>query len=143
MAKNKLKVEMSARNVNPDTVVIDGGGMLHAAIHWPKDGSVEDFINAIVTCIAKILDNADCYLIFDRYFDYSIKSDTRKMRVGQFKRSHSLSLKTPLPAKDVCMSSTTTKQNLIQLIADSLVETFTKRKTKKKNSIKLQYSCAN
>lgn len=130
--KNKLKVEVSARNVNPDTIVIDGGGMLHSQIYWPKDGLVQDFVNGVIVYVSKILNKADCYLIFDRYFDYSIKSDTRKKRVGQFKRSHTLSLKTPLPAKDVCMSSSITKQNLIELIADSLIKTFTKRKTEKK-----------
>ena len=85
-------------------------------INWPKDGLVQDFINGVIVYVSKILNKADCCLIFDRYFEYSIKSDTRKKRVGQFNRSHTLSLKTPLPAKDVCMSSSTTKQNLIELV---------------------------
>ena len=35
---NKLKIEVSTRGIKPETVVIDGGGMLHSAIYCPKDG---------------------------------------------------------------------------------------------------------
>ena len=39
--KNRLKVEVSVRGVEVDVVVVDGGGMLHSSIHWPRDGSVK------------------------------------------------------------------------------------------------------
>ena len=66
------------------------------------------------------------------YFDYSIKSDTRQKRIGVFQRSHTLSLKTPLPAKEICMSSAKTKENLIEIIATVLLDSFTEKKLKQK-----------
>ena len=116
--KNKIKVEVSSRGIVNDAILIDGGGMLHSSIHWPKEGLVEDLVKGIEQYIAKTVVSSDGYLVFDRYFDFSIKSETRLKRIGLFKRTHNLSLKTTLPAKDICMSSTKTKENLIQVIAD-------------------------
>ena len=53
--KNKLKVEISPRNLKPDVVIIDGGGMLHAAVHWQKEGTVKDFTEGVCNYIIKIL----------------------------------------------------------------------------------------
>ena len=107
--KNKLKVEVSTRGVEVGAVVVDGGGMLHSLIHWPKDGSVEDLAKGVELYVSKFVKHSDVYLIFDRYFEKSIKSDTRMERIGTFKRSHQLSIATSLPSKEMCMSSTKTK----------------------------------
>ena len=60
-----------------DAVIVDGGGMIHSSIHWPKEGLVEDLVKGIEHYISKIIKTSDGYLVFDRYFDYSIKSETR------------------------------------------------------------------
>ena len=54
----------------------------------------------------------------------SIKSDTRDARVGAFRRSPHLSLNRELPPKNMCLYSTTTKQNLIDLISGELCDRF-------------------
>ena len=130
--KNKLKVEVSLRGIAPDVVIVDGGGMLHSSIHWPKDGKVEDLVNGVEQYVNKLINTSDVCIIFDRYFEKSIKSDTRRQRVEAFKRTHHLGINTPLPAKEICMSSTKTKENLIEIIASTLLERFTKKKIQHK-----------
>ena len=130
--KNKLKVEISSRGLKPDAVIVDGGGMLHSSIHWPKEGLVEDLVSGIIQYVSKIVASSDGYVVFDRYFDYSIKSDTRQKRIGVFQRLHTLSLETPLPATEICMSSAKTKENLIEIIATVLLDRFTEKNFKQK-----------
>ena len=98
--------------------------MLYSAIHWPKQGLVSDLIDGINKFIKNYLDTSDIYLVFDRYFSYSIKSDTRKIRVGSLRRNHFLSLTSVLPAKDICLSSVKTKENLIELISSELLRRY-------------------
>ena len=121
---NKLKVEESSRGIHPDAIVIDGGGMLHSKIHWPTNGLVRDLVDGIEKYLRKIINTSDVYLIFDRYYEGSIKSDTRLIRVGAFRRSHQLTMAMDLPPKDMCMSSIQTKECLIELIAETLFQKF-------------------
>ena len=79
--KNKLKIEVSPRNLNPDAVIIGGGGMLHSAVHWPNEGTVKDFTDGVSSYIFKILKDSDVYLAFDRYTNDSIKAATRLQRI--------------------------------------------------------------
>lgn len=121
--KNKLKIEVSTRNLSPDAVIIDGGGMLHSAVHWPKKGSVRDFIDRVCSYVIKILKYSDVYLAFDRYINDSIKAATRLQRIRSIiKRSHKVSLETPLPPKEVALSSNKTKEHLIELISNELLD---------------------
>ena len=75
--------------------------------------------------------NTDVYLIFDRYKTGSIKSDTRTARVGAFRRSHHLSLERELPPKDMVLPSSSTKENLIELISSELCTRFGTNKSPK------------
>ena len=124
--KNKLKVEVSSRNIKPDAVVIDGGGMLYSAVHWPKEGLVREFVDGVTSYIFKILKASDVYLAFDRYVDSNIKSATRLQRIGNIKRSHKISVETPLPTKETSLPSNKTKESLIELIAGELINWFNK-----------------
>ena len=99
LLKNKLKVQVSSRNIKPDAVVIDGGGMLSTAVHWPKEGLVSEFVD-VAKCYV--------YLTCDRYCENS-KSATRLQRVGNIKRSHKITMEALLPAKDISLSSYETK----------------------------------
>ena len=128
--KTDLKVEVPSRNVEAGAVFIDGCAMLHAAIYWPKDGTVQDLLNGVRNYIQKHLSNDDVYLIFDRYRDYSIKSDTRAERLGRVRRSHSLAVGSPLPSKDTTLKTTATKVQLIMLIANDLLSHFLESKKK-------------
>ena len=125
-----LKVEVSLRSVKYDAVVVDCGGMLHSAIYWPKNGMVSDLLKGIEKYAYNFLSQGDLYMIFDRYYENSIKSDTRMNRIDGFKRIHHLTSNSPLPTKEVCMSSIQTKRNLIEIIAEHLLEKFTELKIK-------------
>ena len=124
--KNKLKVQVSSRNIKPDPVVTYGGGMLYYAVHWPKWGLVSEFIDGVTSYFFKILKDADVYLAFDWYYENSIKSATRLQRIGTIKRSHRITTETPLPLKDILLSSNKTKENLIELIAVELIDCVNK-----------------
>ena len=121
---NKLKVEVSSRGIVPDAVVVDGRGKLHSAIYWPKDGLVSDLLKSVEKYTSKTIDFSDVCIIFNRYFKKSIKSDTRLQRVDGFKRVH-LGINSPLPPKEICLSSIKTKKKLIEMIAENLLEMFT------------------
>ena len=102
---NSMKVEISTGGITLDTVLVDGGGMLHAAVYWPKEGYVIDLAKGIEQYVGKMLCGSDVCIIFDRYHEKSIKSDTRLERVGAFRRSHQLANQTGLPPKDVYVVS--------------------------------------
>ena len=132
---NKLKVEESSRCIKPDATVIDGGGMLHK-VHWSPNGIVKDLVDGIDHYVRMLMLNTDVYLIFDRYKTGSIKSDTRTARVGAFRRSHHLSLERELPPKDMVLSSSSTKENLIELISSELCTRFETNKSPKRFAVK-------
>ena len=81
----KLKVEESSRCIKQEATVIDGGGLLYQ-VHWPSNGLVKDLVDTIEKYVRDIMVKSDVHLIFDRYKAGSIKSDTRKARVGVFQR---------------------------------------------------------
>lgn len=63
--KNKLKVEVYYRILRPDAVVI---GIV---------GLVEDLVNSDEHFLPKFINVADVFLLFDFYFENSIKSLSR------------------------------------------------------------------
>ena len=119
---NKIKHEVSSNVGNSEVVVIDGGGMLHTSVHWPKEGTVACLVDGVEKFVRKYLNYSDVYLIFDRYYEKSIKSDTRCNRIGSFQRSHQLNINSDLPPKDICLTSNRTKEILNELIAKHLLE---------------------
>ena len=82
---------------------------------------IADLIDGIMNFILKYLHSADVYLISDRYYNYSIKSNTRTARVNSFARGHNLVHQSPLPSKDT-LSCTKSKVQLIQQISAGLVD---------------------
>ena len=132
---NKLKVEVSSRGIVPDAVVVDGGEMLHSAIYWPKDGLVSDLLKSVEKYTSKTNDFSDVCIIFDRYFKKSIKSDTRLQRVDGFKRVHHLGMNSPLPPKEICLSSIKTKKKLFEIIVENLLEKFTTKQIQHKLTV--------
>ena len=123
--KNALKVEVSIITIVPDAVIIDGCAMLHSAIHWLKRGKVNDFLAGAQSYISNKLTKSDVYLIFDRYKEFSIKSDTRQERLDQFRCSHTLNKTSPLPSKEVTLRVTKTKVQLIEMVEADLMENLT------------------
>ena len=107
--RNALKVEVSARNIIPETTLTDRCAMMHSILHRPKVGKVSDLLIALRSYNTKILFQSDVYLVFDKYKDCSIKLDTRQERLSQFRRLYNLSFSSPLPAKETTMRVTDTK----------------------------------
>jgi hypothetical protein len=70
-------VESSTRTMGqPDVIVIDGCAMLWV-IHYPSNGTVLDFCKAVSSYVLRRMLESDVFVVFDRYFDFSIKSCTR------------------------------------------------------------------
>ena len=60
----------------------------------------------------------DTYLIFDRYFDFSIKSGARAARAGgEASRQHKPQLQTQLPPQKVALTVIENRIQIIDLIA--------------------------
>ena len=120
-----LKCQESSCGIKPDAVVVDGGGMLHK-IYWPSTGTVKDLVDNVEHYLRKASPFSDTYLIFDRYKAGSLKGDTRDARVGSFRRNHQLTVEMELPPKEICLSSSTTKENLIEIMSEELCKRFEK-----------------
>ena len=71
--KNALKVDVSCRNVTPDALFIDGVAMLHAVVYWSEGGKVLNILKGVRNYICKYLSDVSVYLVFDRYYENSIK----------------------------------------------------------------------
>ena len=120
--KHKLKVTMSARLTQDCDVVIMDGCAIMWTVHWPHNGSVKDFVDNFCNFVIQRISNAHVYLVFDRYYDFSIKSSTRMQRSGQYcTRRHHLSINSLLPAQKVMLTVTENKRQLIGFICSELV----------------------
>jgi len=86
--KNSLQVNVYRRTCSKaDVIIIDGSALLWT-IHWPADGTVEDFIVNVRSLLISYLTIGDVYFIFDRYHEYSIKSTTQDGRETGLSRTH-------------------------------------------------------
>ena len=56
--------QISAPKAN--CVIIDGSAILWV-VHWPTHGTVESLIDNVFSYVMSKMQNADVYLIFDRY----------------------------------------------------------------------------
>ena len=120
--KNKLQVELSERRCPPpDAVILDGCAVLWV-IQWPTKGTVQDYIINFMQYLTYQMKRCDTFLVFDRYYDDSIKSTTRNARAGDASRKHKLNLSTPLPPQKVVLTVTENKVQLIALICGFIVE---------------------
>ena len=121
--KQKLQVTQSVRaSTKPDVIIMDGSAILWC-IHWPTSGTVQDFVDSYCHYVSQRLDTCDVCLIFDRYFEYSIKSDTRRSRMSKKAGlSHKLKLSTPLPSQQTFLTVTENKVQLIDMICEQMKE---------------------
>ena len=101
---NKLKEEQSKRGLKYDAFIIDGGGLLYK-VYWPTKGTVKDLVDGVENYLRKLSTDGDVIIVFDRYKENSIKSDTRNSRMGSFKKCHQLTIGRELPPRETCFSS--------------------------------------
>ena len=79
----------------------------------------------------KKLEQEDVLLVFDRYYAYSIKGETRNSRAGKkASRVHKLRSDTPLPPQQVVLNVSKNKIQLIEIICDQLIEKVQERQQK-------------
>ena len=120
--KNKLKIEMSARTVQQADVTIIDGCVVLWVIHWPSQGIVQNYVDGFLCYIEQKLCHGDIFLVFDCYYNYSIKNGTRISRVGrQASRYHKLTADTPLPPPQVVFTVASNKVQLISISANNLL----------------------
>jgi len=80
-------------------------------------------MDSILEYIFRQLEDGDVNVIFDRYFEYSMKSATRTSRaVQQASRRHKLTPSAPLPAQTTALTITENKQQIISTICEQLQE---------------------
>ena len=82
--------------------------------------------------LPQFINLVDLYLIFDLYFKNSIKSDTKLELIRTYQRSHKLVIRTPQPPKEICMSSTKMKENLIKIVSSTPMERSKEKKIETK-----------
>ena len=120
--KNTLKADSSKHVQSQPNAVILAGCALLWTLHWPDQGKVQYVANLFVAQMLQWLKDSDVYLIFNRYFDYSIKSSTCQERSKAILKERKLILTTALPSQSDMLSSISNKKQLINMICDDLTE---------------------
>ena len=67
-------------------------------------------------------EDMDVFLVFNRYFKYSIKGVRRKKRTGNLANNHILTLDTPLPSREIVMTSSQNKIQVVDIISKYIVD---------------------
>ena len=120
--KNLLKDEVEAssrKSSNYNIAIIDGSALLWVD-HWPTCGTVRVFIQNFKKLLQKQFPGQDKYLVFDRYYDFSIKAVARSGRSKDASRVHKLSMNTQLPPQKVVLGVVANKIQLINLLCTDL-----------------------
>ena len=97
---NKLQVTQSTRASVKSNVIITDGCAILCCLHWPSNATIHDYVDSFLHYASRRLNRCDVFLIFDRYYEYSIKSGTRKNQISQKSgTAYKLKLSTPLPSQ--------------------------------------------
>ena len=118
---NSLKIEHPAISKESTCFIIDGGSLIYNT-HWPTGSCAEEFAKGVLKSISRKLATGDVYVIFDKYRDFSTKSDTRKTRVSAIKKLYLITKTTPLPPRELVLSSNQSKSQLIDLVCNYIIE---------------------
>ena len=130
--KTKTHVEMLGKNISSlECRVLDGYAILWV-IQWPSNtgkekAQVKDFIDSFVSFILYKMQEADIYLVFDRYLDYSTKTSTRQARGTGGCKTFQLLYASPLPTQTQVLNNSKNKKQLIALIVEKLIERLTEQ----------------
>lgn len=96
-----------------DVLLIDGNELLYHA-NWPRKASTNDLYENMIKSVKL---SCPVYIIFDKYFDGSVKSHERLRRAGgQAYSDVELTTTTQLPARDVIMNNDKNKTQIINLL---------------------------
>ena len=133
-----LKVTVTTRGNTPDMTIVDGCAVLWK-IQWPSaNGNVQNFVKDFHKFVYDMLKKNDVMIIFDRYYDYIIKSVIRENRnVIQSSKRVKITLTGPAHDKNVVLAN---KDNKIQLIR-ILVESFKTLQAVARQRIRTEVDC--
>ena len=92
-------------------MIIDGSTILWI-VQWPTNQKVQDYVKNVVTYVTTKMKESEVYLIFDKYFPYSIKSFLHSARGKEANRKHQISSTMVLPPQKVML---TVAGNKVQL----------------------------
>ena len=99
-----------------DVELIDGNEKLYGTT-WPKAATVKSFAESFINSVQK---NHEVFVIFDKYFEGSIKSHERSRRAADAHcPSHHLTMDTVLPPREVVMKNTENKKQLLKLLCEA------------------------
>ncbi len=137
-SKAPLVKKLAVLKTNPsnvDVTIIDGNEQIYH-VTWPKASTVSVFVQNFKGSVERAMeedttrdvvepqqqqDAHEMYVIFDRYFDVSIKSHERERRtVGMKYPSHKLTMQTLLPTRDAVMKNTSNKKELIHQLCSNV-----------------------
>ena len=119
-SQNGLKQTHSIEE-SPNLVVVDGCAFLWSTL-WPTKGCVNGFINSYIERLLRLLKDSDVYLVFDRYFQFSIKCATRSDCGKSSLRAFNVNLSIPLPLQADILNHIGNKKQLIEIIVCQLTE---------------------
>ena len=107
----------------PSVLVVDVSAVLWT-LHWPTCGTVHNPVKSFEMWIQQRMASSDEHLVFDRSYDLSTKSSTRRGRAGNtaHTRVHKLSLSTPLPSRYSVLKCVANKTQLNHLITEAILE---------------------
>ncbi len=123
MLKTKLRVLCGMRNRQlPKVVILDACALLWT-VPWPAlPAKVSAIVNAAVSSIMERVGTTSIlHVVFDRYYNASIKSGCRTTRQnGGLSRVYNLTEDSPLPKQALVLNVSANKKQVIQMIVDKL-----------------------
>ena len=81
---------------------------------------MSDFVENFLSYVNTLLHKSDVHLVFDRYYEFSIKSATHSERVESANVAYVLNLESPLPKKSIILKSPKSKVQLINITCQKL-----------------------
>ena len=119
--KRTLESKASTRTMDkPELPTIVGSAILWV-VNWPTKASVSDYIQNISAYILQKYATGNVNLVFDRYYDYSIKYFTQSARGRTTCRIHKSTPTFPLSSKITTLGSSENKSQLIEIICDHVL----------------------
>ena len=97
-----------------ELAIIDGSAILWV-VNWPIKASIIDYLQNISSYILQKLARGNINLVFERHYDYIIKSSAQSGGGRSTCWTHKLTLISPLPSKITKLGISKNKSQLIEL----------------------------
>ena len=81
--KRKLQVEVAVMSTKSQDAIILNACAILWIIYWPAHGTVRYYVNGFTRYVMTKLKQSNVHVIFDRNYEYSTKTGTRKAMSGK------------------------------------------------------------